>query len=314
MDKLKIGISSCLLGQEVRFDSGHKHNRYITESLGVYFDYLPFCPEVAIGLGVPRPTIQLREIGSEIRVRGSKDEDFDCTDKLHQYGRDIASQLSEVCGYLFKKGSPSCGMERVKVYKDSGIPRHDGVGAFAEEIIRARPELPVEEEGRLMDPHLRENFIERVFIMQRWNMESSGGWDARKLVDFHRRHKFILQAHDEVAYRELGRMVADAGKRDIHALSERYIQAMMTALKKIATPGQHTNVLMHIFGFFKEHLGKEDKKELLEIIEEYRQQRVPLVVPITMLKHYLRLFPSEYIAEQYYMNPHPSELMLRNHI
>lgn len=314
MKKIVIGISSCLLGNEVRFDGGHKRSRYVTDSLGCYFEYQAFCPEVAIGLGIPRPPIQLFEDDGITRVRGVREPDRDFTDDLRRYGQEVATQLDHLCGYIFKKGSPSCGMERVKRYRQNGIPEPDGIGAFADEIMHARPEMPVEEEGRLMDPSLRENFVERVFVMQRWLALKESGLDANSLVNFHRRHKFILQAHDEVAYRELGRMTGDAGTRNLDELAEQYIKLMMAALKKVATPKTHTNVLTHIFGFFKEHLSREDKAELLELIDEYRLKRVPLIVPITLLKHYLRIYPNDYIAEQYYMNPHPSELMLRNHI
>ena len=211
IEKIPIAISSCLLGEEVRFDGGHKHNAYITQTLGEYFSYTPFCPEVAIGLGVPRPTIQLVQVEDDIRVRGSKDPQLDVTERLQDYARSVLPALEGYCGYIFKRASPSCGMERVKVYKN-GNPVGTSSGAYAAVIMQALPELPVEEEGRLMDPVLRENFIERVFVYHRWQQLKRGGLTVAGLVQFHTVHKFTLLAHDEVIYRELGRIIADTGK------------------------------------------------------------------------------------------------------
>ncbi|MBD3669838.1 MAG: DUF1722 domain-containing protein [Gammaproteobacteria bacterium] len=312
-DKITLGISSCLLGQKVRFDSSHKHNRYITDTLGEYFEFVPYCPEVAIGLGIPRPTIRMVKIGDEVRVRGVKDPSQDVTESLKNYGEEVAPQCASFSGYLFKSKSPSCGMERVKIYSEKGDPMDTGAGVFADTIMRRHPSLPVEEEGRLMDSRLRENFIERVFIYHRWQQYMQGMTSA-KLVEFHTRHKFTVLAHDEPAYRELGRLVSEAGSANLSELCERYIELLMQALKRLTTPRTHANVLQHMMGFIKEGMSREDKQELLEVIEEYRLGRIPLIVPITLLKHYLRLHPNDYIESQYYMNPHPRELMLRNHI
>ncbi|MGB0721030.1 MAG: YbgA family protein, partial [Gammaproteobacteria bacterium] len=208
--------------------------------------------------------------------------------------------------------SPSCGMERVKVYTDKGMPGGRGAGAYAQEIMAALPLLPVEEEGRLGDPVLRENFIQRVFVYDRWQRLIEAGLTPGALVDFHTRHKFILLAHDEPTYREIGHWIADAGKTDINALGERYISALMTALKKKASRKRHTNVLMHLMGFLKQNLDADDKAELVETIEAYRQEQVPLVVPITLLRHHFRRHPDPYVQDQYYLDPHPRELKLRN--
>ncbi|MEJ2389900.1 MAG: DUF523 and DUF1722 domain-containing protein [Gammaproteobacteria bacterium] len=312
MDRIPIAVSSCLLGQEVRYDGGHKHNAYITRTLGEYFEYTAFCPEVAIGLGIPRPSIQLVKVGDEIRVRGSKDPQLDVTDSLRAYAQSIIPALDGFCGYIFKKSSPSCGMERVKVYHPNGNPVTSGRGAYADVIMQALPELPVEEEGRLMDPVLRENFIERVFVYHRWQQFKHTGITAAGLVQFHTEHKFTLLAHDETVYRELGRLIADAGKANLEQLALDYIRRLMQALCKPATRKTHTNVLMHIMGYVKEGMTSEDKQELLDILEKYRLGQVPLIVPITLLKHYLRRYPDEYIQQQVYLNPHPEELMLRN--
>lgn len=312
IEKIPIAVSSCLLGQEVRYDGSHKHNGYITQTLGTYFEFTAFCPEVAIGLGIPRPPIQLVQIDNEIRVRGTRDPQLDVTDRLQVYARSVVPALETYCGYIFKKSSPSCGMERVKVYHRNGNPVTNGRGAYADVIMGALPELPVEEEGRLMDPVLRENFIERVFVYYRWQQLKREGITAASLVQFHTEHKFTLLAHDESVYRELGRLIADAGKANLEILAQGYIRSLMQALARPATRKTHTNVLMHIMGYVKSSLDAEDKQELLDILEKYRLGQVPLIVPITLLRHYLRRYPDEYIQQQVYLNPHPEELMLRN--
>lgn len=310
-DKIPIAVSSCLLGQEVRYDGSHKHNGYITQTLGTYFEYTSFCPEVAIGLGIPRPTIQLVQIEDTIRVRGTRNPELDVTDALQAYARSIVPMLEGFCGYIFKKSSPSCGMERVKVYLN-GNPVTSGRGVYTEVIMRELPELPAEEEGRLMDPVLRENFIERVFVYHRWQQLKCKGLTAAGLVQFHTEHKFTLLAHNESVYRELGRQIAEIGNASLESFAQIYIRSFMQALSLPATRKTHTNVLMHIMGYVKSSLTTEDKRELLDILEKYRQGQVPLIVPITLLKHYLRRYPNEYIQQQIYLNPHPEELMLRN--
>ena len=312
---LRIGISSCLLGNKVRYDGDHKHCAYITQTLGEYLDFIPYCPEVAIGLGTPRPPIRLVSIDGEIRVRGIQDPNQDPTDALVEYGQRLARELTGLSGYLFKQGSPSCGMEDVKVYSyESGIPIETSAGVFASTIIQAMPELPVEEEGRLMDSRLRENFIERVFVYHRWLSYREAGLSPASLIDFHCRHKYSILAHDELIYRELGRLVADAGTANLAELANEYIRLLMQAMQKIATPQLHSNVLMHIMGYLKKSITRDDKQELLDIIDAYRQEHVPLIVPMTLIQHHLRRHPNEYISAQYYINPYPYELMLRDHI
>lgn len=310
--RIRIGVSSCLLGQEVRYDGGHKHSGYITQTLARHFEFVPFCPEVAIGLGIPRPPIRLVQTPSGVRARGVDQPDRDVTDALVAYGGHVAAEIGGFSGYLFKKGSPSCGMERVKIYTEQGMPATTGAGLYANAIMTAYPLLPVEEEGRLMDPVLRENFIERVFVHHRWQVLQASGLTAQKLVDFHTEHKFSVLAHHEETYRAMGRLVAEAGRRDLDELAAEYFHALMTALKHRATRRRHTNVLMHVMGYLKKHLDSGDKAELLELIERYRNGLVPLIVPITLLKHHLRRFPDPYINRQVYLNPHPDELMLRN--
>jgi uncharacterized protein YbgA (DUF1722 family)/uncharacterized protein YbbK (DUF523 family) len=310
--RIRIGISSCLLGQKVRYDGGHKHNGYITESLGQFFDFVPYCPEVAIGLGIPRPPIRLVKGVHGPRARGVKNAELDVTDKLVAYANKVAPTLHDLSGYILKQGSPSCGMERVNVYGPHGRSVATGPGLYAGTLMAQRPELPFEEDGRLMDPVRRENFVERVFVYHRWQQLTSPRLTAKALVEFHARHKFIVLAHDEKRYRELGRLVAVAGRRGMAELGRIYIQLLMQALKKPATRTRHANVLQHLFGFLKQHLDTADKHELLESINSYRRGRLPLVAPITLLRHHLRRFPVPYLSEQYYLAPHPGELLLRN--
>jgi len=312
--RIRIGISSCLLGQEVRYDGSHKHNEYITASLGQFFEFVPFCPEVAIGMGVPRPTIRLVKSGHAVHARGVKDPQLDVTEKLIAYADKVAPKTRALSGYILKKNSPSCGMTRVKLYSPRGMPDGTTSGLYAGRLMTHCPELPFEEEGRLMDPVLRENFIERVFVYHRWQQLVAGRVTPGKLVEFHTRHKFIVLAHDEKAYRELGRMIAAAGSGAARELGARYIARLMEALKKPATRARHTNVLQHVAGFFKQHLDGADKRELQEVITNYHRGQLPLVVPITLLRHYLRRFPDSYLTDQFYLAPHPDELMLRNQI
>lgn len=311
---IRIGISSCLTGNEVRYDGAHKLNRYIMQTLGEYFEFVSYCPEVAIGMGVPRPPIRLVNLNGQIEARGVKDPSINVTQSLIDYANKIAPTCKGLAGYIFKSKSPSCGMERVKVYSETGHPVDSASGLFAHSIMAHNPSLPIEEEGRLMDPVLRENFVERVFIYHRWREYVAEGLTPSKLVEFHSRHKFNVLAHDEPIYRELGRVVADAGKGDIQNIAEHYIKLLMNGLKQRSTRNKHVNVLQHIMGFLKKHLSTADKQEMQQVMDDYHRGVVPLIVPITLLKHYLRLYPDDYISSQYYLAPHPKELALLNHI
>lgn len=311
-ERILIGVSACLLGQEVRYDGGHKRNTYMTESLARHFEFVPFCPEVSIGLGIPRAPIRLENRAGQVRAVGVRDPDLDVSDALRHYGESVAGQHSHLSGYIFKKGSPSCGLERVKVYGPKGMPLSKGRGVYADALTGCLPLLPVEEEGRLMDPVLRENFIERVFVYHRWQQLLSSGLTPAALVDFHSRHKFSILSHDEQRYRDLGRLVSRAGQDDLESLARQYAESLMAALGRRATRRRHSNVLMHVMGYLKRRLDADDKEELLELIDRYRIGEVPLIVPITLLKHHLRRHPNAYIEQQFYLNPHPQELMLRN--
>lgn len=311
---IRIGISSCLLGERVRYDGGHKRDPFVTETLAQYVELVSVCPEMAIGLGVPREPIQLRGTPDDIRVVGTNKDDLDVTDELRAYGVQMAGELIDISGYIFKSKSPSCGIEKVKLYPagDGAAPNRNGVGQYAAAFTRSQPLLPVEEEGRLCDPILRENFIERVFTFKRWQDMSRKGLTAQRLIEFHTRHKFTILAHGNRPYAALGRLVANAGRRPIQEVAAEYIRHLMHALGHRATRKGHTNVLQHLQGYLKQELDTDDREELTTTIESYRLGQVPLVVPITLLRHHFRKHPNAYVRDQVYVSPHPPELMLRN--
>ncbi|QPK64413.1 DUF1722 domain-containing protein [Methylomonas sp. LL1] len=313
MDTILVGISSCLLGNLVRYDGAHKYHSYIERTLGQYFQFRAFCPELEAGLGVPRPAVQLRRIGANIRVVGVKNHDLDVTEPLRQVGEQQRFWLEELCGYILKKDSPSCGMERVKVYQDE-IPARNGVGVFADYLQQHYPTLPIEEEGRLGDPGLRENFIQRVFVRHRWQQLNARPLTAHALMTFHSRHKLIAMSHDQNLAKELGRLIADVRSDNIENIARRYVVDLMACLKIVASRGNHVNVLQHIQGYLKTKLDSDDKQELVETIETYRQGNVPLIVPLTLLRHHFRRQPDAFIDQSFYMTPHPAELSLLNEI
>jgi uncharacterized protein YbgA (DUF1722 family)/uncharacterized protein YbbK (DUF523 family) len=314
----RLGISACLLGQEVRYDGGHKRDPFLVETLGRWVEWVPVCPEMEVGLGVPRPTLRLerpRDPDAPIRLKRTRTDD-DLTERMEAWSRARVRDLgdADLDGYVLKRGSPSCGMERVPVYGDGPRARRDGVGVFARTLMERMPLLPVEEEGRLHDPELRENFVERVFAHHRWRQLCSAQPRARDLVRFHTAHKMALLAHHPEGYRRLGRLVADAGPRASRALLDAYGEAFMKVLRHRATRRRHVNVLQHLMGFLKRTLDASDRSELTETLEQYRAGLVPLVVPLTLLQHHFRRHPVDWVNEQTYLNPYPAELMLRNHV
>jgi uncharacterized protein YbgA (DUF1722 family)/uncharacterized protein YbbK (DUF523 family) len=310
-----IGISSCLLGREVRYDGSHKRNDFLADTFGRFVRWLPVCPEVEVGLPTPRDSLRLESSKQGLRMVAPK-TGADITDSMEKFSRSRVAQLAEaeLCGYVFKKGSPSCGLYRVRVYNESGMPGAHGRGLFAAAVTAAWPSLPVEEEGRLSDPVLRESFIERVFAFRRLRDLFSLGWKSRDLVAFHTAHKLQLLAHSPKLYREIGRLVADAGTTAPAQLQGAYTQLFMAALETKATRAKHTNVLEHALGHFKRVVIPEARSLLAEAIGDYRSGLVPLVVPITLLGHYVRLYDVGYLAGQTYLEPHPKELLLRNHV
>ena len=311
--KPKIAISACLLGAEVRYNAGHKNSRLCSEVLSEHFEFVPVCPEVAVGLGIPREPIRLVGDALHRRAVGSVDPGLDVTQPLADYGTRMATELADICGYIFMQKSPSCGLERVKLYHPKGHVQDGGTrGIYADAFCARHPDLPVEEDGRLNDPVLRENFLTRVFAYAAWQDMLRSGLTRRGLTDFHARYKYLLMAHNPVQYKALGKLLGNMGQSDAKDIGPRYFSALMSALKQCATRGTHSNVLQHLSGYFKQAISHEDKQEIQQLIGQYRQGIVPLVVPLTLLKHHLRHHPDPYIAQQVYLQPHPENLSLRN--
>jgi len=313
-DGIRLGISSCLLGNLVRYDGGHQHDRFLTDTLGEYVEYVPVCPEVECGMSVPREALRL--VGDPacprlVTVKGG----VDYTEQMQNWAQKRLAVLAmeNLDGFIFKRKSPSSGMERVKVYTPQGMPNHTGVGIFAKAFMDYFPNLPVEEDGRLYDPLLRENFIQRIFVHRRWRQLLATAKNRGGLVEFHTRHKLLLFSHSEKDYREMGRFVAKAGEYENDELFAIYETMLMATLKKKSTVKKHTNVLTHIFGYFKKILSPEEKQEVLVVLEQYRNGLVPLIVPLTLLKFFVNKFQQEYLLSQYYLDAHPLELKLLNH-
>jgi uncharacterized protein YbgA (DUF1722 family)/uncharacterized protein YbbK (DUF523 family) len=312
---IRIGISACLLGHEVRFDGGHKRDAFLTETFGRFVEWVPVCPEVECGFGTPREAMRIVSGDEGLRLMTVK-TGADVTTSMERFSRSRASALARenLSGYVLKKDSPSCGLERVKVYDGHGVAARTGRGLFAAALVELFPHLPLEEEGRLTDPRLRDNFVERVFAYSRLRDLFRARWTSGDLVRFHTSHKLLLLAHAPEAYRRLGRLVARAAELPRRDVEQRYVESFMQALTRLATPGLHTNVLQHMAGYFKDWLDAASKRELGDTIADYRRGLVPLVVPLTLVRHYVRTFGVEYLAGQTYLEPHPKELMLRNHV
>ncbi len=313
---MKIGISSCLLGQKVRYDGGHKRDPFLVDTFGRHVEWVPVCPELEMGLGVPREAIRLVAASSGgIRLIGIR-TNADHTAAMEKYARRRVEALArlDLCGYILKKDSPSCGLMRVKVWNEQGMPTKNGRGLFAAALAERFPHLPIEEEGRLSDPRLRENFVERVFAYARLKELFCGRWTVGQLVAFHTSHKLLLLAHSPDAYKKMGRLVAGAAHADRRELRDFYEAAFMDALAVLATRGRHVNVLQHMAGYLYEGLDKLSRDELHQAIADYRAGIVPLIVPITLVRHHVRRLKIAYLAGQVYLEPHPKELMLRNHV
>ncbi len=313
--KIVLGLSGCLAGQEVRYDGASKRFK-LRKKLQESFELRPFCPEVAIGLGVPRKTLRLVGEQNAPQVIES-DGTLNVTSKLQQYAGRVAKSIessSELCGFIVCKGSPSCGMEGVKRYNEQGnVLGHDTSGVFTAELIRRLPHLPVEEDGRLNDRGLFENFLTRVFALQRWRALESQGLSASGLLDFHRRHKFLLLAHSQSAYRSLGPMLANLASRELTELAQNYIIEFMAGMARVPTQGQHSNVLMHLQGYVKNSLKPREREELAESILAYRNCELPRQAPMTLLKHHLLNFPNEYAQSQYYLEPFPRHMLVERY-
>jgi uncharacterized protein YbgA (DUF1722 family)/uncharacterized protein YbbK (DUF523 family) len=315
MDKIRLGISTCLLGENVRYDGGHKLDRYLRDTLGACVEYVPVCPEVECGLGVPRESMHLEGDPRRPRLVTTR-TGKDLTERMEAWARRRTAELEKenLCGFVFKSDSPSSGMERVRVYGGKGNPPvRTGVGLFARIFMERFPLLPVEEEGRLHDPLFRENFIERIFTCQRWHALTATGRKPSGLVKFHTVHKLLLLSHSEKHYREMGKLVARAGTVPDGDLFAGYETLLMEAFRLKSTPAKNTNVLQHMAGYFKKQLSPGERQELQEIIGEYRRGEIPLIVPVTLIRHYVRKFDEPYLRDQVYLHPHPQERKLRNH-
>ncbi len=311
-EKIRLGISACLLGDKVRFDGGHKRDPFLVETLGRYIEYIPVCPEVEMGLPTPREALRLVGEPEGQRLVFSRSGE-DITERMTAWAKQRVKDLEaeNLCGFIFKSRSPSSGMERVKLYDRNGVPNKGGVGLFARIFMEHFPLLPVEEEGRLHDPKLRETFVESIFTLKRWR-ETAGRFGTRgALVDFHSRHKLLILAHSTELYREMGRLVAQGGEEVV--LYEHYLVLLMKALHLNTTVKKNVNVLQHMLGYFKKQLSADEKQEALEVIGHYHQGLVPLVVPLTLINHFVRKYQEPYLQQQVYLNPHPLELRLRNH-
>lgn len=314
-DQIRIGLSACLAGDEVRGNGGHCRQHYLTDTLGVFFDYVKVCPEVEVGMGVPRPAVRLTADGERIRVVDPKNGvDWTAAMTTHAVRRAGVVAEENLSGFILKSKSPSCGVARVKVYDHNGVPSPRGRGVFADELVRRYPWLPIEEEGRLNDPVLRENFIERVFAYHRLRTAFSDGWKVADIVEFHTSEKLLLRTHDEATYGELGRLVAGAAAQPRPAFSAAYQQMFMNAMARPASVGRHVNVLQHMLGYLR-HTGDEPaRREARGAVEDYGNGYVPLIAPITLFRYLSVRYDIEYLLRQSYLQPHPKELMLRNHV
>jgi uncharacterized protein YbgA (DUF1722 family)/uncharacterized protein YbbK (DUF523 family) len=311
----KIGISSCLLGNEVRWNAGHKLDKYLANTLGQFVEYVPVCPEVEAGFGIPRESMRLVGDPESPRLITFKSK-TDHTDQMTRWAEKRVKELEkeDLCGFVFKSDSPSSGMIRVKVYNEKGMPEKKGVGMFARVFMDHFPLIPVEDDGRLNDPAIRENFIERIFTLKRWRDTVARSPSLGNLVDFHSRNKLLLLSHSQRHYRSMGKLVAEGKKMPPAERYSRYERLMIEALSLKTTINKNINVLQHLMGYFKKQLSSDEKQELLEILDQYRNERVPLIVPVTLINHYVRKYDQPYLKQQTYLNPHPLELKLRTHV
>jgi uncharacterized protein YbgA (DUF1722 family)/uncharacterized protein YbbK (DUF523 family) len=315
MGKIPIGISTCLLGENVRYNGGHALDRFLRDTLGKYVLYVPVCPEVECGFGIPRETFRLVGDPKEPRLVTSH-TGVDHTERMEAWARKRVEELENdgLCGFIFKSDSPSSGMERVKVYDEKGVPRKIGAGVFARIFMEHFPLTPVEEDGRLHDPILRENFIDRIFTYRRYREAMEGEKHMGNLVEFHTMNKLLLMAHSPKHLQQMGQLVAHAKQLSKKEFITQYEKLLMEAMSLKPSTAKHTNVLQHIMGYFKKDLSTDEKQELLEVVDEYRKGLIPLIVPVTLMNHYVRKYDEAYLKEQVYLNPHPLELQLRNHV
>ena len=315
MEKIGLGISACLLGENVRYDGGHKLDRFLTDTLGQYVEYVSVCPEMECGLSVPRESMHLEGDPNSPRLVTIRTKQ-DMTDRMIRWALKRVAELERenLCGFIFKSNSPSSGMERIKVYNENGMPVKKGVGIFARIFMEHFPLLPVEDEERLHDPKLRDNFIERIFALTRWREVLQRKESRGNIVDFHARHKLLILSHSPKFYRMMGKLVAKAKDLPLQELYQEYQTLLMESLYLKTSAKKNANVLQHMMGYFKEQLSSDEKQELLDVIDHYKKEYIPLIVPITLIQHYVRKYDQPYLKQQVYLNPHPLELQLRNHV
>lgn len=313
-EKIKIGVSSCLLGNPVRWNGGHSRDPFLIHTLGMFVEYTPVCPEVECGLGVPRETLRLTGEPESPRLVTTR-TGVDHTHRMSAWADSRLKELEplDLCGFIFKNGSPSSGLMRVKVYNSSGMPRKIGVGIFARMFTERFPRIPVEEDGRLHDPGIRENFIESIFVLKQWREVASGKRTVGKLVEFHTAMKLLIMSHSIDHYRRMGKLTADGKAYEINELYDQYESLLIEALRLKTTIKKNVNVLQHLMGYFKKELSADEKQELLEVFDHYRNGHTPLIAPLTLINHYVRKYDQPYLKQQTYLNPHPLSLKLRNH-
>lgn len=313
---IRVGISSCLLGENVRYNGGHTRDAMLLQWLGPFVEWVPVCPEVEVGMGTPRETVRLEGSPDGPRMIGSE-SGRDWTDTLENWARKKVEGLAEksLHGYIFKRSSPSCGLYRVKIYNRDGLPEKKGRGLYAVALTSKLSLLPVEEEGRLNDPGLRENFVERIFAYYRWSQLLANDPSPADLISFHTRYKLTLLSHSPSHYRQLGSLVGNLGKKSFTSVLDEYGEGLMGTLQIMASRERHGNVMHHLMGHLKAHLDGSQKQEVLDLIEDYRRGLIPRIVPLTLLRHHFRFQPvSRWIHDQVYLNPYPRELMLLNHV
>jgi len=314
-ETIRIGVSACIVGEKVRWNGQHARDPYLTETLSKYVEFVPLCPEIACGMGIPREKIRQVDCAGEIRLIGYESGD-DLTQTMTGWADRVLPGLEEedLCGFVLKNRSPSCSLIQSKIYSTTGKPPRIGSGFFTRKLLQYYPLLPVEASERLQNPILRENFIRRVFVLKRWKELLEKGYKIGNLVDFHTRHKMMIRAHDLTGYRELGRLLGESSSFNAQEIFDTYATLLFKSLALKATPKKNTDVLSHAAGFFKKILDDGDKRELQAMINNYRTGKIPLLIPITLINHFARKYQIPYLTQQYFFNPHPSELKLLNHV